>query len=85
MGKRYARTLKTISNLSSAASNTFFSKYFFGILSVPFFIVRDMPADSINIHNCPFEWFREGEEFEEFIIQFAHLLTAPQMSSTLQS
>ncbi len=34
--------------------------------------VRDMPADSINIHNCPFEWFREGEEFEEFIIQFAH-------------
>ncbi len=34
--------------------------------------VRDMPEDSINIHNCPFEWFREGEEFEEFILQFAH-------------
>lgn len=33
--------------------------------------VRDMPEDSININNCPFEWFRKGEEFEEFIIQFA--------------
>lgn len=33
--------------------------------------VRDMPEDSINISNCPFEWFRKGEEFEEFIIQFA--------------
>lgn len=33
--------------------------------------VRDLPKDSINIHNCPFEWFRKGEEFEEFIIQFA--------------
>lgn len=33
--------------------------------------VRDLPEDSINIHNCPFEWFREGEEFEEFILQFA--------------
>lgn len=34
--------------------------------------VRDMPEDSININNCPFEWFRKGEEFEEFIIQFAN-------------
>lgn len=33
--------------------------------------VRDMPEDSINMSNCPFEWFRKGEEFEEFIIQFA--------------
>ena len=33
--------------------------------------IRDLPEDSINIHNCPFEWFREGEEFEEFILQFA--------------
>ena len=31
--------------------------------------VRDMPEDSINISNCPFEWFRKGEEFEEFIIK----------------
>lgn len=34
--------------------------------------VRDMPRDSININNCPFEWFRKGEEFEEFILQFAN-------------
>lgn len=34
--------------------------------------VRDLPKDSINIHNCPFDWFRKGEEFEEFIIQFAN-------------
>lgn len=33
--------------------------------------VRDMPKDSINIKNCPFSWFKKGEEFEEFIIQFA--------------
>ena len=33
--------------------------------------IRDMPEDSININNCPFEWFRKGEEFEEFILQFA--------------
>lgn len=33
--------------------------------------VRDMPKDSINIHNCPFTWFKKGEEFEEFILQFA--------------
>ena len=33
--------------------------------------VRDMPEDSININNCPFDWFRPGEEFEEFILQFA--------------
>lgn len=33
--------------------------------------IRDMPKDCINIHNCPFEWFRKGEEFEEFIFQFA--------------
>lgn len=33
--------------------------------------VRDMPKDSINIKNCPFPWFKKGEEFEEFIVQFA--------------
>ncbi len=33
--------------------------------------VREMPKDSINIENCPFKWFRKGEEFEEFTIQFA--------------
>ena len=33
--------------------------------------VRDMPEDSINIDNCPFPWFKKGEEFEEFIVQFA--------------
>ena len=25
--------------------------------------VRDLPKDSINIKNCPFKWFRKGEEF----------------------
>lgn len=34
--------------------------------------VRDMPSDSININNCPFSWFKKGEEFEEFTIQFAN-------------
>ena len=33
--------------------------------------VRDLPKDSINIHNCPFDWFKKGEEFEDFIVQFA--------------
>lgn len=33
--------------------------------------IRPMPKDSINMKNCPFEWFRKGEEFEEFILQFA--------------
>ena len=33
--------------------------------------VRDMPKDAININNCPFDWFKKGEEFEEFILQFA--------------
>lgn len=33
--------------------------------------VREMPKDSININNCPFDWFRKGEEFEEFIVKFA--------------
>lgn len=32
--------------------------------------VREMPKDAININNCPFEWFKKGEEFEEFILQF---------------
>lgn len=33
--------------------------------------IREMPKDAINIHNCPFSWFKKGEEFEEFILQFA--------------
>lgn len=33
--------------------------------------VRPMPPDAINIHNAPFDWFKKGEEFEEFIVQFA--------------
>ncbi len=33
--------------------------------------VRNMPANAINIDNCPFSWFKKGEEFEEFIVQFA--------------
>lgn len=33
--------------------------------------VRDLPYDSINITNHAFSWFRKGEEFEEFIVQFA--------------
>lgn len=33
--------------------------------------IREMPKDSINMSNCPFDWFRPGEEFEEFILQFA--------------
>ncbi len=34
--------------------------------------VRDMPKDSININNCPFDWFKKGMEFEDFIVQFAN-------------
>lgn len=34
--------------------------------------VRKLPEDSINIRNCPFPWFKKGEEFEEFILQFAN-------------
>lgn len=34
--------------------------------------IREMPKDAININNCPFEWFKKGEEFEEFILQFAN-------------
>ena len=33
--------------------------------------VRDLPEDSINTSNCPFPWFKKGEEFEEFMVQFA--------------
>ncbi len=33
--------------------------------------VRDLPEDSINMSNCPFNFFVKGEEFEEFMIQFA--------------
>jgi len=33
--------------------------------------VRDMPDESVNITNCPWDWFRYQMEFEEFIILFA--------------
>jgi len=33
--------------------------------------VRSLPSDSINMKNCPFEWFKPGMEFEDFIIEFA--------------
>jgi len=33
--------------------------------------VRPLPEDAITIHSCPWDWFRRGEEFEEFIVQFA--------------
>ncbi len=36
------------------------------------FWVRPLPAGSINAGNCPWSWFRRGEEFEEFIVEFAH-------------
>ena len=32
--------------------------------------VRDLPEDSINLNNSPFDFFVPGEEFEEFMIQF---------------
>lgn len=32
---------------------------------------REIPEDSINMSNNPFPWFRKGEEFEDFIVQFA--------------
>ena len=34
--------------------------------------IRDLPEDSINIHNCPFDWFKPGEEFEDFMLEFAN-------------
>lgn len=35
--------------------------------------VRDMPVNKwvINEKNCPWEWFRKGMEFEDFIVDFA--------------
>lgn len=33
--------------------------------------VRELPKDSINMTNNPFPWFRKGEEFEDFTVQFA--------------
>ncbi|PJH58732.1 hypothetical protein CVR97_28205 [Salmonella enterica subsp. enterica serovar Typhimurium] len=33
--------------------------------------IRPLPEDSININNNPFEFFHEGMEFEEFIVDFA--------------
>lgn len=33
--------------------------------------VRQLPTDAITVDNCPWPWFRRGEEFEEFIVEFA--------------
>lgn len=33
--------------------------------------VRPLPEDAITLQNCPFPFFRPGEEFEEFIYEFA--------------
>ncbi len=33
--------------------------------------VRPQPKDAITADNCPWPWYRRGEEFEEFIIEFA--------------
>ncbi len=33
--------------------------------------VRELPECSINIENCPWEWFKEEMEFEDFILYFA--------------
>ena len=33
--------------------------------------VRPLPKDAITIHNNPFPFFIKGEEFEEFIVEFA--------------
>lgn len=34
--------------------------------------VRPLPEDAITAGNCPWNWFRRGEEFEEFIVEFAN-------------
>ena len=33
--------------------------------------VRPLPEDAITERNNPWPWFRRGEEFEEFIVEFA--------------
>ncbi|MBE5786183.1 MAG: DUF3440 domain-containing protein [Clostridiales bacterium] len=33
--------------------------------------VRPLPKDAITLKNCPFPFFRPGEEFEDFIREFA--------------
>ena len=33
--------------------------------------VRPLPGDAITLSNCPWDWFRPGMEFEEFILLFA--------------
>lgn len=33
--------------------------------------VRQLPEDCITLDNCPFDWFYEGMEFEEFTPMFA--------------
>ena len=33
--------------------------------------IRDLPKDSINMSNNPFKFFKKGEEFEDFMVQFA--------------
>ncbi len=33
--------------------------------------VRPQPKNAITADNCPWPWYRRGEEFEEFIVEFA--------------
>lgn len=35
------------------------------------FWVRPLPQSAITSKNCPWPWYRPGEEFEEFIVEFA--------------
>ncbi|MBE5783816.1 MAG: DUF3440 domain-containing protein [Clostridiales bacterium] len=35
------------------------------------FWVRPLPGGAITAKNCPWPWYRAGEEFEEFIVEFA--------------
>ncbi len=34
--------------------------------------VRELPKDAITEYNCPWKWYHNGEEFEDFIVEFAH-------------
>lgn len=33
--------------------------------------VRPLPRNAITSENCPWSWYRHGEEFEDFIVEFA--------------
>lgn len=44
--------------------------------------VRELPRDAITQHNCPWDWFRPGEEFEEFVLDFARWYRAQHAGIT---